>query len=260
MSRGSRATDDVDCGLLEGAVVTPYRFTDRPKEVIAFFELIGMRTFLRQDDFAVLAGRSGRVAVHPRTTARAVHDHTSLVLGVPDAMRAAEALQDAGLDATWWDESWGRQASVSGPVGVVTLDSEMDDPYGYDVAETPREPEGGVDVVATVHTGDADAVAAYFASFGFRPGAEASPVWVPLRAGSRSGTIGLFPTGGDDSGPGADGHVATEIGLETTEPLDALTARLRDAGHAVRVEARSGPSHLVVTDPDGLALEVYAVD
>jgi hypothetical protein len=260
MSTGSGAADGVGPGLLEGAVVTPYRFTDRPQEVIAFFELIGMRTLLRQDDFAVLAGRSGRIAVHPSATARAGHDHTSLVLGVPDAVRAAQALQDAGLDATWWDESWGRQASVSGPVGVVTLDSEMEDPYGYDVVERPTEAAGGVDVVATVYTGDADAVAAYFATFGFRPGAGASPVWVPLRAGSRSGTIGLFPSVGDDSSPTAAGHVATEIGLETTEPLDTLAVRLRQAGHPARAVEDSGPRHLVASDPDGIDLEVYAVD
>jgi hypothetical protein len=42
------------------------------------------------------------------------------------------------------------------------------------------------------------------------------------RAGSRSGTIGLFPTGGDGAERAPDEHVISEIGIETTEPLDTL--------------------------------------
>ncbi len=241
--------------VVAGAVVTAYRFTDRPREVVAFLELLGLRTFLRQDDFTVLAGRAGRVAVHPLATAQAAHEGTSLVLGVPDAAAAAEALSGAGLDATWWDESWGRQAMVPGPVGALTLDTEMDDPYGYDVAEEPETGSSGVDVVATVHTADLDEAAAYFALFGFLPGPDASPDWRPLRAGDHSGIIGLFPT---TDRPTGDGAVSTEIGVETTEALDAVAARLRAAGHPVAVVDDSGPHHLVVTDPDGVELEVYA--
>jgi hypothetical protein len=37
------------------------------------------------------------------------------------------------------------------------------------------------------------------------------------RAGSRSGTIGLFPTGGDGAERAPDQHVITEIGTETTD-------------------------------------------
>jgi hypothetical protein len=235
-------------GVIDGAVVTPYRFTDRPREVVAFLELIGLRTFLRQEDFVVLTGRAGRVAVHPRATQQAPHEHTSLVLGVPDVPLAAHALADAGLDAAWWDESWGRQASVRGPVGILTLDAEMDDPYGYDVAEPPDTAASGVDVVATIRASDLDAVTAYFGLFGFTPGSDASPEWVAMRAGARSGVVGLMP--------GEPGTV--EIGIETTEPLDTLRDRLDAAGHPVAVAEDSGPLHLVVTDPDGNDVEVYA--
>jgi hypothetical protein len=241
--------------VIAGAVVTPYRFTTHPRELVAFLELLGMRTFLRQDEFAVLTGRSGRVAVHPLASARTAHEATTLVLGVPDAVAAAEALTGAGVDATWWDESWGRQASVPGPVGVLTLDAETADAYGYDVAETPAPHGSGVDVVATIYTSEPDEVAAYFALFGFHPGPDASPDWVPLRAGGRSGVVGLFPT--PHAAP-ADGPVPTEIGIETVESLETLAARLRDAGHPVAVVDDAGAHHLVVTDPDGIALEVNA--
>jgi catechol 2,3-dioxygenase-like lactoylglutathione lyase family enzyme len=245
--------------IVEGAIVTPYRFTDRPREMIAFFETLGLRAFLRQGDFAVLAGRSGRVAIHPRATEAGDHQRTALVLGVPDVPTAVTALAEAGLDAIWWDESWGRQASVSGPIGAVSLDAEWEDPYGYDVAEAPDAVDPGVDVVATVRTADIDAATAYFSAFGFSSGPDASPAWVPLRGSERSGVIGLFPTGDDDAAPVmADGDATTEIGIETAEPLDGLAARLRDAGHRVEMVDGSGPRHVVVTDPDGITLEVYA--
>jgi hypothetical protein len=55
-----------------------------------------------------------------------------------------------------------------------------------------------------------------------------------------------------------DGSVPTEIGLETSEPLDELAQRVQAAEHPVTVADESGPRHLMMTDPDGFELEVYA--
>ena len=239
-------------------VVTPYRFTDRPREVIDFLELLGLRTLLRQDDFAILAGRSGRVAVHPRATQNRPHEHPStLVLGVPDVPAAAEELSAAGLDATWWDEAFGRQASVAGPAGLVTLDEEVEDTYGYDVVAEPAV--SAVDVVATLFPADLQETEAFFRRLGFAPGPDASPDWRSLRAGERSGALGLMAPTSDAPAPSPGREAYAEIGVETAEALGQLADRLRGAGHAVAVVDDSGPTHLVVRDPDGIELEVYRV-
>lgn len=239
-------------------VVTPYRFTDRPREVIDFLELLGLRILLRQDDFAVLAGRSGRVAVHPRATQNRPHEHpTTLVLGVPDVPAASAELTAAGLEVTWWDEAWGRQASVPGPVGVVTLDEEVEDTYGYDVVASDESVGSGVEVVATLLAADLDETERFFGGLGFRAGPGSSPDWRVLQAGDRSGALGLMPGTPSRSTTAPVGEVSTEIGIQAGEPLDHLAARLRAAGHGVTVVDDSGPTHLVVEDPDGIALEVY---
>lgn len=69
--------------------------------------------------------------------------------------------------------------------------------------------------------------------------------------------LGLFPVA--ERGDESDGPV-TQIGLETSEPLDEVRAWLDRAGHPVSHVTDSGPPHLVVVDPDGVPLEIYPID
>jgi len=52
--------------------VSPYRFTDRPSEVIEFLRAVGLRVEASKDGWADLVGTGGRVGVHhsPRRVSR----------------------------------------------------------------------------------------------------------------------------------------------------------------------------------------------
>jgi hypothetical protein len=111
--------------------VSPYHFTDRPHEMIAFLQSVGLRVEASKDGWADLVGAGGRVGVHPLATSGVEAMSTSLCLLAPDAVEVAEQLQQAGRDARWWDESFGRQAAVRGPYGELTINEPMTDFHGY---------------------------------------------------------------------------------------------------------------------------------
>lgn len=157
--------------IVPGAVVCPMRFTERAEQIIAFFELLGLHTASRQGSFAVLHGRGGRIAVHPLQTAESISQTlTSLVLEVPDALVAAERLAESGLSTSWWDESFGRQASVVSPMGQLSLNGELDDPYGYQVFDP-----------------------APFSSTSWRPSSR--PIWTPPPGSSGCSASSRLPSG-----------------------------------------------------------------
>ncbi|MBA8796270.1 catechol 2,3-dioxygenase-like lactoylglutathione lyase family enzyme [Friedmanniella endophytica] len=245
------------------AVVVPYRFTDRPEAMISFLEQLGLRTTIRRGGYAVLAGRSGAVAVHPVMTSEVGRRQTSLNLDVPDVVALVDALGRDGVEGTWWDESWGRQAQLAGPTGLVGVNAEMDDFHGYQTFDdrppgTGDDAAGPVDVVSVVFTTDFDALTGFFGRLGFAPGVGEADGWRPLRGGPGRGTIGLHAAERD--GLDSNGYLTAALSFETAEPLDRLAARLRAAGHPVK-ECTAGTvpptAILAVTDPDGERIEVH---
>ena len=148
--------------------ISPYHFTDRPHEMIAFLQAVGLRVEASKDGWAELVGAGGRVGdSHPgQLGVKAMS--TSLCLLAPDAIAVADQLQQAGLEARWWDESFGRQAAVRGPYGELTNNEPMTDFHGYqrhDVTPAPGDPE--VTLVAVLFTPDFELAAGFFAGFGF---------------------------------------------------------------------------------------------
>lgn len=232
--------------------VSPYHFTDRPHEMIAFLQAVGLRVEASKGGWADLVGSGGRVGVHPLATSGVTGMSTSLCLLAPDAIVVADQLQQAGLDARWWDESFGRQAAVRGPYGELTVNEPMTDFHGYErhnVTPTPDDPE--VTVMAVYFTPDLSAAADFFAAFGFR-GEETVEGWRPLRASEASGVIGLHaadrdPVRGD----------ACALSFETTEKLPEFARRLRALGYQVDDEYDAHAPHATVTDPDGNRIEVH---
>lgn len=233
--------------------VSPYRFTDRPHEMIAFLQDVGLRVESSRDGWADLVGAGGgRVGVHPLASSGVTAMTTSLCLVAPDAIAVTDQLRDAGLDAHWWDESFGRQAAVPGPYGELTINEPMTDLYGYQrhdplaAADVPA-----VTVMAVLFTSDFDAMATFFATFGY-VGDETLAGWRPLRAGAGSGAIGLHATDRDPP-PG----YACGLSFETTEQLPLFADRLRSLGHPVDDEYDAAAPHVTVTDPDGVRIEVH---
>lgn len=179
----------VPVAAITGAVVSPYRFSQQPAAMIEFIGLIGLSVTVRRHDYAILHGKGGRVAVHPVATAGNPEVRTSLTFEVPDAVAATEQLTKAGLEASWWDEAWGRQARVSGPTGQISLNAEMEDFHGYQVSDPGPSP---VTVVAVVFTDEMDVLTDFFGRFGFARGGDEAPGWRPLRAEVGQGVIGCI--------------------------------------------------------------------
>jgi hypothetical protein len=228
--------------IVTHAVVSPLRFTDHPAETTALFELLGLRRAVRQGGFEVLQGGGGRLSIHPlETAASTTVPASSLVLDVPDVVVTSRRLDEAGLTATWWDESWGRQATVAAPFGTLWLNAELVDTYGFEV-QAPAEPTAGVVVAIVVP--DLVAAAEFLAAFGFTPDPGGAPD--VLRGGPGAGALRLVQGEGDSS--------VASIALETPEPLADVAARLEAAGHAVT--RTDGGTTLTVTAPDGDAVRI----
>jgi glyoxalase/bleomycin resistance protein/dioxygenase superfamily protein len=233
--------------------ISPYHFTDRPHEMIAFLQAVGLRVEASRDGWADLVGSGGRVGVHPLATSGVTVTSTSLCLLAPDAVAVADQLQQVGLEARWWDEAFGRQAAVRGPYGELTINEPMTDFHGYqrhDVTPAPGDPE--VSVTAVLFVPDFSAPAAFFSAFGF-VGDERLQGWRPLRSGRTSGAIGLHAAGRDPE-PG----YACGLSFDTTEDLAAFADRLRGLGYPVDDEYDATAPHVTVSDPDGNPIEVHA--
>jgi hypothetical protein len=231
--------------------ISPYHFTDRPHEMIAFLQAVGLRLEASKDGGADLVGAGGRVGVHPLAGSGVTAMSTSLCLLAPDAITVADELQEAGLEARWWDESFGRQAAVRGPYGELTINEPMTDFHGYqrhDVTPAPGDPE--VTVLAVLFFPDFKPAADFFAAFGF-VGDERLHGWRPLRADDTSGAIGLH-TADRDPGPG----YPCGLCFETSEDLSAFAERLRARGYRVDDDDAIA-RHVTVTDPDGNQIEVH---
>lgn len=238
-----------------GLRVLPYRFTDRPAEVVAFLEVLGLaREVSAPTGFTVLGAAAGGVGVHP--AAGELAGETHLVLEVPsvDVLEGLEGI-------TTWDEAWGRQAGVTDPLGGgIWIDEVQADLYGYQGHDGAPRP--GLVVDAIRFSTDFAADVAFFARFGLRPRGHHDQYWTPLAASVRSGTLALHMNSGEPvTRPATDNpvgaHALCILGFETTEPLAEVRQRLADAGYPATIS--DGPRPAVhVVDPDGQQVQVHA--
>lgn len=249
-----------------GFTVFPLRFTRDPQALIAFLRTLGMAPAITagDDGFGDLVAGAGRVMVHAVQGAEsgAAHGDTDLCLAVPDADQAALDLAGAEIEATVWDESYGRQGRIDGPAGEgVSLNEHQSDLYGYQ-GHDPSGTDPRLSVTAVLMSDDFDRDAAWCARLGFVPGATDDPERRELRGPGRTGAIGLHrpaaaarrtrPTGQEFGD-----CLQVRIGFTTTEPLDALAERLVAAGHPARLVEHDGARRVQVTDPDGLETEIH---
>lgn len=265
--------------------VYPLRWSADPAAMIRFLVTLGMARAVTGpgDGFGELvAGGGGRVMVHRvhapsgsdapaedgPSADRAAPGATDLCLSVPDTVLAAQHLRDHGLEVAVWDETYGKQGVVRGPVGEeISLNEQQRDLYGYEGHDASGA-DPRLSVVAVRPCEDMLRDAAFFAQLGFTPVGEASAWWQELHGAPGAGIIGLHPPGPglplpaeDPRASGADrvlGPPAViRLGFATTEPLDALAARLQAAGYDARVREQAGVSSVRVTDPDGCLLEIH---
>lgn len=248
-------------------VIWPLRFTPDPVAMIDFYRRLGLHQWLSHDTgtFATFVGRSGTLGVHDArtTTAGMVPGHAALNLATQDLESAATELRSIGHEVRIWDETYGLQGAVAARDGrTIGLNQErQEDLYGgYREHETGAAPL--LDVVAVCPTPQVRAEAAWFASFGFVAPSYDDPWWIGLRAGARSGVLGIHAgeietrharPADDLLGPAYE----VRIGFETVEPLTVLDERLRGAGlEPTMITDGAGP-RIVLTDPDGDEVQIH---
>ncbi len=247
--------------------VLPIRYSVDPPATVAFLQTLGLSQVLgtAQGQYAELSGASGQVLVHSSggSDVGAVPGRTNLCFKVADVGEAAERLGALGFDVTVWDESYGKHAGIRDyRGGGLWINEEMTDLYGYRRA-TPVPTPADIDVTAVYYTTDFAAARSFFAQLGFVPDGPEDSDYMPLRAGSGSGVLGLHAIDNDPplGSPNSDDPMtppaaAIHLGFETGQDLQTLTSKLCQAGYA---DARltGDPTHVVVTDPDGCAVEIF---
>lgn len=251
--------------------VFPLRFTADPAALITFLRTLGMAPLITTDGdgFAdLVAGGGGRVMVHAAagSATGAPAGETQLSTAAASADSTADALREAGLEVTVWDESYGRQGNITGPHGeAIGINEEQEDHYGY-LAHDGTGADERLSVTAVRASADGperERDVAFFAALGFVP-VDGGDRWYRALSSPGHGTIGLHePAEGEAAfRPGGDpGHPELEVslvrlGFETAEDLEILAQRLTAAGYSARV-VDSGARSVHVTDPDGQHVEIH---
>ncbi|UNX53839.1 hypothetical protein MF406_12740 [Georgenia sp. TF02-10] len=247
--------------------VAPVRFSSRPDRMVAFLETVGMAAVLtRGTQFADLVAGAGRVIVHaaggPGTASEHGLSHLCFITRSADGL--VELGEQNGLDIAVVDESYGRQGYLTGPGGeLIVINEEQLDDYGYTRAASPQ-PDPRLSVSALRYSPDFARDTEFFRRLGFEPDHGDGVWWQGLRAGTRSGVIGLHRPSAPGELPAFDSPdptqriALTRIGFATQEPLEDLAARLRSAGYpSAHVISDRAATRVHVVDPDGCDMEIH---
>ena len=247
-------------------VVRPVRFTNDVARMQAFLEHVGLRPRIeaRGGGWVDLIADSGMVALHDAATSAigAKPGQTCLSFEANDLDQLADQLRDAGVpDVTVHDEAYGRVLSCTDPLGdQIWVDGRTDDLYGYRTHPESR-PEAGLSVVPVRFTDPQGPYADWLIALGLTRIGESNESYVMFDAGDgKHGYVGLHHVYTQDPTdlPIVEGRGSAHLTFATHEPLDAVAARLVDAGHGdAHVIVEDFGSMLSVTDPDGQEVQVH---
>ena len=247
-------------------VVRPVRFTNDVARMQAFLEHVGLRPRIeaRGGGWVDLIADSGMVALHDAATSAigAKPGQTCLSFEANDLDQLADLLRDAGVpDVTVHDEAYGRVLSCTDPLGdQIWVDGRTDDLYGYRTHPESR-PEAGLSVVPVRFTDPQGPYADWLIALGLTRIGESNESYVMFDAGDgKHGYVGLHHVYTQDPTdlPIVEGRGSAHLTFATHEPLDAVAARLVEAGHGdAHVIVEDFGSMLSVTDPDGQEVQVH---
>ena len=213
---------------MNDVVIRPLRFTADVEAMRAFLERLGLRSRIESERGGwvdMLAGR-GMVALHDAASSSTGGQagQTTLSFEADKIDELKDRLEQVGfVDATVFDEAYGRVLSVTAPDGVVIwVDERTDDLYGYKLHHPEADERWTVTPYLT--------------------GAE-EPSWRRFLDGLGADRSVRF-------GP-ADGEFAVRLELTTTEDLDEVQSRLTGA------QITRSASGLEITDPDGQLVVVH---
>jgi PAS domain-containing protein len=213
---------------MSNVTIRPLRFTADVEGMRAFLETLGLRSRIESERGGwvdMLTGR-GMVALHDAASSSTGGQpgQTNLSFEADKIDELRDRLEQVGfVDATVFDEAYGRVLSVTGPDGVVIwVDERADDLYGYKVHDARPDERWSVTPYLT--------------------GAE-EPGWRRFFEGVGMDTPTRF-------GP-TDGGFAVRLDLSTTEDLDEVQGRL-DSYEVTRTA-----TGLEIVDPDGQLVVVH---
>jgi hypothetical protein len=247
-------------------VVRPVRFTNDVARMQTFLEVVGLRPRIeaRTGGWVDLIADSGMVALHDAATSAtgAKPGQTCLSFEANDVDQLAARLRDAAVpDVTVHDEAYGRVLSCTDPLGdQIWVDGRTDDLYGYRTHPESR-PEAGLSVVPVRFTDPQGPYADWLVALGLTRIGKSNESYVMFDAGDgKHGYVGLHYIYTEDPAdlPIVEGGGSAHLTFATHEPLDAIAARLVDAGHGdAHVIVEDFGSMLSVTDPDGQEVQVH---
>lgn len=210
----------------KNAVIRPLRFTSDVDAMRVFLEALGLRSRIESERGGwvdMLTGR-GMVALHDAASSSTGGQpgQTTLSFEADKIDELRDRLEQVGfVDATVFDEAYGRVLSVTGPDAVVIwVDERSEDLYGYKVHDARPDDRWSVTPYLT--------------------GAE-EPAWRRFLEG-----VGATVRFGPDAG-----EFAVRLDLSTTEDLDEVQGRL-DKYQVTRTAAG-----LEIVDPDGQLVVVH---
>ncbi|MFD3399051.1 VOC family protein [Kribbella sp. NPDC058693] len=213
---------------MSNVTIRPLRFTADVEGMRAFLETLGLRSRIESEHGGwvdMLTGR-GMVALHDAASSSTGGQpgQTNLSFEADKIDELRDRLEQVGfVDATVFDEAYGRVLSVTGPDGVVIwVDERAEDLYGYKVHDARPDERWSVTP--------------------YLSGAE-EPAWRRFFEGVGLDTPVRF--GPSDSG------FAVRLDLSTTEDLDEVEGRLDD------YEVKRSATGLDIVDPDGQLVVVH---
>ncbi|MFC6156702.1 VOC family protein [Kribbella jiaozuonensis] len=213
---------------MSNVTIRPLRFTADVEGMRAFLETLGLRSRIESEHGGwvdMLTGR-GMVALHDAASSSTGGQpgQTNLSFEADKIDELRDRLEQAGfVDATVFDEAYGRVLSVTGPDGVVIwVDERAEDMYGYKVHDA--RPDERWSVTPYLSGAEEQAWRRFFEGVGMD---------TPVRVG-----------------PSGSGF-AVRLDLSTTEDLDEVNGRLDD------YEVKRTASGLEIVDPDGQLVVVH---
>jgi hypothetical protein len=209
-----------------------------------------------------MASNGGRVALHSAESSvtGATHGETRLSFEADDVDALAAQLIATGVDGvTVYDEAYGRALDCRDPMGdTITINEQADDLYGYRLLSDGGTEPSSIRVVPVRFTDPTGPMSQWLESLGLRRVGDADDSYVMYAAGGGDhGYVGLHHVYTDEL-PIIPGQAAVHLTFVTSEPLDEVAGRLRNAGYAdATVSREEFGAMLTVTDPDGREVQVH---
>jgi hypothetical protein len=242
-------------------VVRPVRFTDQLDEMRSFLEVLGLRARIESDrgTWVDMVAGAGMVALHSAADSAtgAGHGETRLSFEAEDVYALGRRLEAQSVgDVVVYDEAYGQVLTCTDPLGdPVHIDGRSEDLYGYRLHQASPDPRIAVaPVLFTDPTGEYNG---FLDALGFSRESGGDEYFVTYTASDEAGQIGLHYIY-DGELPIVEGPAAVHLTFTTTEPLEDVAAKLKDAGYGdAEISADEFVALVSVTDPDGRECQIH---